>query len=85
MFWSFQAFEKLLKHRRVSIIYYKNMSPVVEISSVTTTRFICVYYKQIIPWVVCAYDLDLWVWNISLTRSVRSLLREIFQIFQTHK
>ena len=58
----------------------KNMSRFVEISSVITAHFICVYNKQIIPWVVCAYDIFSLVWNISLTRSLRSLVHEIFHV-----
>ena len=53
----------------------KNMSRFVEISSATTAHYICVYNKQIIPWVAGVYHFYSLVWNICLTRSLRSLVR----------
>ena len=37
------------------------------------------FVEQIITWVACTYDFYLLVWDISLTRSLRSLVREMFQ------
>ena len=45
-------------------------------------RYICVCNKHIMTWFARPYELYSLVWNISLTRSLRSLVREMFQTLQ---